>query len=50
MALSICRAYLSDVPINDEKKKSYTNRLILGLSIDNRIRFQNHFIFWNVNC
>ena len=50
MALSICRTYLSDVPIDDEKKKSRTNRLILGLTFDNRISFQNHFIFLNVNC
>ena len=49
MALSICWTYLSDVPIDDEKK-SYTNGLILGLTIDNRISFQNNFIFLNVNC
>ena len=35
MALSICQMYLSDVPIDDEKKRSCTNRPILGLSIDN---------------
>ena len=46
MALSICWTYLSDVPIDDVKKKSYTNRPILGLSADNRISAQNHFIFW----
>ena len=45
MALSICRTYLSDVPMDDEKKKSCANRLILGLSIGNRISFQNHLIF-----
>ena len=45
MALSICRTYLADVPMDDEKKKSWTNRLILGLSIDNRISFQNYLIF-----
>ena len=45
MALSICWTYLSDVSI-DDKKKSCTNRLILGLSIDYKISFQNHFIFW----
>ena len=49
MALSICCTYLSDVPIDDEKK-SCTNRFILRLSIDNIISFQNHFIFLNVNC
>ena len=41
---------LSDVPVGRnyrrQKKKSCTNRLILGLSIDNRISFQNYFIFW----
>ena len=42
MALSICRTYLLYVPIK-EVKKSCTNRLILELSIDNRISFQNHF-------
>ena len=45
MALSIYWTYLSDVSI-DDKKKSCTNRLILGLSIDYKISFQNHFIFW----
>ena len=33
MALSICRTYLSDVPI-DEEKKSCTNRLILEPAIE----------------
>ena len=47
MALSICRTYLSDVPIDDVKKKPYTN--ILELTTDNRINFQNHFIFLLVN-
>ena len=45
MALSIYWTYLSDVPIDGEKK-SCTNRLTLGLSIDNRTSFQNYFIFW----
>ena len=44
MALSIYWTYLSDVPIDGEKK-SCTNRLTLGLSIDNRTSFQNYFIF-----
>ena len=48
MALSICWTYLSDVPI-DDVKKSCTNRPILGLSVDNRISFQNHFNFLNLN-
>ena len=30
MALSICWTYLSDVPIDDDKKKTCTNRLVLG--------------------
>ena len=45
MALSICWTYLSDVPIEHVKKKSCTNRPILGLSADNRISAQKHFIF-----
>ena len=45
MALSICWTYLSDVPTDNEKRKSCTNRLILRLRIDNRISFQNDFIF-----
>ena len=38
-----CRTYLSTT-----KKKSYTNRFILGLSIDKRMSFQNLFIFWKL--
>ena len=45
---------LSDVPVGRNyrlrKKKSCTNRLILRVSIDNRISFHNHFIFFKVNC
>ena len=32
------------------KKKSCTNGFMLGLSVNNRVSFQNHFVFLNVNC
>ena len=39
-----------DVPVGRNyrplKKKSWTKRLILGLSIEKRISFQSDFIFW----
>ena len=43
-----------DVPVGrnyrPRKKKSWTKRLILGLSIENRISFQSDFIFLKVYC
>ena len=43
-----------DVPVGrnyrPRKKKSWTKCLILGLSIENRIRFQSDFIFLKVYC
>ena len=46
MALSICWTYLSDVPIDDQKRKILHKPFYIGTSVDNRISFQNHFIFF----
>ena len=47
MVLSICWAYLLDVPIDDGKKILHQPSHI-GLSIGDGINFQNYFIFLNV--